>query len=324
MLKPFVGIYNHGSSDAAVIKPLNSKGQKAIAISCGINPRYSIDPYHMALSAIDEAVRNAVAVGANPEELSLLDNFCWGNPNLPDRLGSLVKAAEGCLAGALHYQVPFISGKDSLNNEYISASGERKAIPGTLLISAMAMVPDIEQVVTMDLKKAGNLLYILGFSRDELGGSLLLETLKLKGGKVPSLSAQARERALALHQVIAQGLVQSCHDLSEGGLAVAAAEMVIAGGVGLELQLANLPSEALSSLTKLFAESNTRWLLEVDPKHVEALENHFKTSHVPHAQLGHVSEKAELNISHQDENLIHLTWAELDKAWRGHVLEVSA
>ncbi|MEZ4607530.1 MAG: hypothetical protein R2865_12235 [Deinococcales bacterium] len=161
-------------------------------MSCGINPRYSIDPYHMALSAIDEAVRNAVAVGANPEELSLLDNFCWGNPNLPDRLGSLVKALRA-VGGRFTIKCPLFQVKIALTMNISAPRASAKAIPGRCSSRPMAMVPDIEQVVTMDLKKAGNLLYILGFSRDELGGSLLLETLKLKGGKVPSLSAQARE-----------------------------------------------------------------------------------------------------------------------------------
>ena len=122
----------------------------------GICPLYGeLDPYAMAWAAIDEALRNLVAVGADPDQVSLLDNFCWGNPYLPDRLGGLVRCAQGCYDAAVAYDVPFISGKDSLNNEYNDVDGQRHAIPGTLLISAVGIVPDVHQTVTMDLKAAG-------------------------------------------------------------------------------------------------------------------------------------------------------------------------
>ncbi len=108
---------------------------KGMALSNGICPQFTeLDPYAMAWAAIDEAVRNAVAVGADPDRIAILDNFCWGNPALPDRLGSLVECARGCYDAAVAYGTPFISGKDSLNNEYADADGTRHAIPGTLLI----------------------------------------------------------------------------------------------------------------------------------------------------------------------------------------------
>src|SRR5690606_4780318 len=132
-------------------------------VSAGINPAYgALDPYAMAWAAVDEALRNCVAAGADPDQVALLDNFCWGNPNLPDRLGGLVHCAEGCYDAAVAYGAPFISGKDSLNNEYTGADGRKHAIPGTLLISAIGILPDTAHTVTSDLKAAGNRLYVLG------------------------------------------------------------------------------------------------------------------------------------------------------------------
>ncbi|RMF01038.1 MAG: phosphoribosylformylglycinamidine synthase, partial [Chloroflexi bacterium] len=138
VVKPLTGVKNHGPGDAAVLKPLGTKTNTGVVVSNGINPWYGLlDPHAMAVSAVDEAVRNAVAVGADPDRLAILDNFCWGNPNLPDRLGGLVRAAKGCHDAALAFDLPYISGKDSLNNEYVDKDGRRTPIPGTLLISAV-------------------------------------------------------------------------------------------------------------------------------------------------------------------------------------------
>ena len=141
--KPFVGPEDIGPADAAVLRPV-ARSWRGLAVGCGINPWYGeIDPYAMALLAVDEALRNVVAVGADPARTAILDNFCWGNPNLPDRLGGLVRAAQGCHDAAVAFRVPFISGKDSLFNEYRLADGSSQPIPGTLLISAIGIVPDI-------------------------------------------------------------------------------------------------------------------------------------------------------------------------------------
>ena len=152
----------------------------------------------MAWAAVDEAMRNVVAVGADPDQVSLLDNFSWGNPNLPDRLGGLVRCTQGCYDAAVAYGAPFISGKDSLNNEYTGEDGKKHAIPGTLVISALAMVPDVRRTVTMDLKAAGNLLYLVGLTRGEMGGSSYVRmcdppetpspALPLRGGGEPEPS----------------------------------------------------------------------------------------------------------------------------------------
>ncbi len=184
VIKPLVGIREDGPGDAAVVMPVLGEWT-GLAIGCGLNPRYGdLDPYAMAASAIDEAVRNVVAVGADPSRIALLDNFCWGNTDRPEVLGSLVRAAEACRDVALAYNMPFISGKDSLNNEY-HAGGKNIVIPPTLLISALGRVPDVRRCVTMDLKESGNLLFLVGATKDEMGGSHFHLVRGLEGGTVP-------------------------------------------------------------------------------------------------------------------------------------------
>jgi phosphoribosylformylglycinamidine synthase len=313
VVKPLTGCRNHGPSDAAVLKPLGGKTARGVALSNGLNPAYSaLDPYAMAVSAVDEAVRNAVAVGADPDQLSLLDNFCWGNPNLPDRLGGLVRAAKGCFDAARAFDAPFISGKDSLNNEYVDSTGRRTPIPGTLLISAMAIVPDVSRVVTMDAKEAGNHVYIVGQTRRELGGSLLAGQFDLPGGAPPGLPPRALETARALHRAIRGGLVRACHDVSEGGLAVAAAEMALAGGLGMSLDLACVPvsAEVDHPLITLFSESNGRWLAEVPPAHAAAFEETLAGSAL--ARLGQVTAEPVLKLGP-----LAVPVSQLDEAWQG-------
>jgi phosphoribosylformylglycinamidine synthase len=315
-VKPLVGVANQGPSDASVLVPLDTQrsegNPKGVAIANGICPQYGeIDPYAMAWAAIDEAVRNLVAVGADPDQIAILDNFCWGNPNLPDRLGSLVRCAQGCYDAALAYGVPFISGKDSLNNEYADAQGQRHAIPGTLLISAVGIVPDIGKSVTMDLKQAGNLLYIIGETHDELGGSHLNLVHGISGGTVPQSRKHAPETMRALHKAIQAGLVQSCHDLSEGGLAVALAEMCLAGRLGADIQLPDI----VSPTTLLFSESLARFVLEVAPEDEGALQNLLMN--IPYDYLGTVNSGGNLLVQSGDGTLLDLPVRQLEIAWRG-------
>ncbi|MDM8519874.1 phosphoribosylformylglycinamidine synthase subunit PurL, partial [Anaerolineales bacterium HSG6] len=322
VIKPMTGVENHGPSDAAVLNPViwqtkvgqrgaGKIGYKGFALSNGINPLYGLeDPYCMAVSAVDEAVRNVVAVGADPDQLALLDNFCWGNPNLPDRLGGLVRAGKGCYDAARAFDLPFVSGKDSLNNEYVADNGERTPIPSTLLISAIAIVPDVRQTVTMDVKEAGNLIYLVGETRNELGGSILAQYYDIPHTSVPNLPKQALETARSLHGAIRQGLVQACHDLSEGGLAVAAAEMALAGGLGVCVDLHRIQTIAGSKIFSMFSESNGRWLVEVSPDNAIKFEQAMNGAIV--AQCGEVTAKPVLKIES-----INLSIAELNRAWRG-------
>ena len=277
VVKPLVGVDEHGPGDAAVIVPLDTvlgagsvdNAPKGLALSVGMAPTYTdYDPYAMAWAAVDEALRNVVAVGADPDTVALLDNFCWGNPSLPDRLGSLVRCAQGCYDAALAYGAPFISGKDSLNNEYTGEDGQKHTIPGTLLISALGQIEDVSATVTMDLKQAGNLLFVVGDTSDELGGSHYALIRNAAGGTVPQPVPNALERMRAVHRVIRAGLVQSAHDCSEGGLGVALAEMCIGGRLGAEIDLANVPGTDTIARDDalLFSESLSRFVIEISAR----------------------------------------------------------
>ncbi len=316
VVKPLVG--QGGPSDAAVIRP-HLRSNRGLAIACGMNPHFGdIDPYHMAASSIDEAIRNCVAVGADPDRIAILDNFCWGYTDRPETLGSLVRAAIACHDMAIDYKTPFISGKDSLNNEfsYTDESGDRQtiSIPSTLLISAMGQVEDISQCVTMDLKQAGNAVYLIGQTENHLGGSHYALVNKNSGGHVPTVDAtRNRDNYLALHQAIREGLVRACHDLSEGGLAAAAAEMAFAGGLGMSVQLDNISSSSkLGSATLLFSESNGRLLCEVTPENVQEFENLFAEQA---RRIGEVTEETKLQVLTGAERVVDIETSKLKTSW---------
>ncbi len=320
-VKAFVGVANDGPSDAAVIRPvLNSR--RGVVIACGMNPRYGdFDTYHMAASAIDEAIRNCVAVGADPTRIAILDNFCWGDCERPETLGSLVRAALACHDMAIALGTPFISGKDSLNNEfsYVDGAGQRQtiAIPPSLLISALGQVEDVARCVTMDLKQAGNLLYLIGETHDELGGSHYDLVNDLSGGNVPTVNVeQARRIFTAVHRAINNGLLRACHDLSEGGLAVAAAEMAFAGGLGAKVDVHAMPvgDAGEAAEVRLFSESNSRFLCEVEPEHAAEFEKQL--GGVPFVKVGQVEAGSRLLVCDGAMDLIDADIFELKEAWQ--------
>ncbi len=314
VVKPLVGVMDDGPGDASVVLPVMGS-TRGLAISCGINPRYGlIDPYAMAGCVIDEAVRNCVAVGADPARIAILDNFCWGNTERPETLGSLVRAAEGCRDVALAYGTPFISGKDSLYNEY-THEGKSLAIPPTLLISAMGQVPDVRKCVTMDLKEPGNLLLLVGETRDELGGSHWAMVRGLEGGNVPRVDPDVAPQIFrAVHEVISRGLVRSCHDLSEGGLAVALAEMALAGGLGVEVGFGKIHTQWHPAIL-LFSESPTRFILEVREEHLTEVMRRLEG--LPYrATFGVVREEPRLYIWYLTTTLIDAPLSALKEAWQ--------
>jgi phosphoribosylformylglycinamidine synthase subunit PurSL len=319
VLKPLVGPGCNGPGDAAVVRPcLDSR--RGVVISCGLNPKYGdFDPYHMATSAIDEAVRNAVAVGADPNRIAILDNFCWGNTERPETLGTLVRAALACHDVAVAWKTPFISGKDSLNNEFswVDSQGVSHtiAIPSTLLISAIGQVADVAQCVSMDLKRPGNILYLIGSTHPEFGGSHILEVLGIDGGQVPQVQLNTAASIFqSMHRAIMAGTIRSCHDLSEGGLAVALAEMALAGQWGIDVDLDEATREnALTAVELLFSESNSRFVVEVPPEKEQALREHF--SSVPHQRLGIVSQSDCCRITCSGQLLIERRWQEFLQAW---------
>jgi phosphoribosylformylglycinamidine synthase len=273
----------------------------------------------MAWAAVDEAMRNVVAVGGDPDRTSLLDNFCWGNPNLEDRLGGLVRCARGCHDAAVAYGAPFISGKDSLNNEYLGADGQKHAIPGTILISALAIVPDVAHTATSDLKAPGNALYAVGLTADELGGSAFYRLHGLVGANVPAPREGALSLLRVLHGAIAEGLVAACHDCSDGGLLVAVAEMALGGRLGARVDLGHVPLAAgtrQEDAVVCFSESSGRFVVEVEPEHVAAFEAKLAGHAV--ARVGEVAADARLVVTGlAGATMVDARTSELEHAFRG-------
>jgi phosphoribosylformylglycinamidine synthase II len=317
VLKPLVGAANDGPGDAAVIRPL-ADSDKGIIVSNGINPKYGdIDTYWMAASAIDEALRQVIAVGGSLKEVALLDNFCWGNPEKPDRLGALVRAAQACYDMAIVYGTPFISGKDSLYNEY-ETGAESICIPPTLLISAMAVMDDAGRAVSMDCKQAGDLIYIIGDTYKELGGSHYYANHGHIGSSVPKVNPEKGKRLMdKLSGAMGRGLVKTCHDLSEGGIGVAAAEMAFAGGLGMTINLKDVPlGEPIDRDDFiLFSESNTRFLAEIAPENKKDFEKAM--SGVPFAEIGRVTDNNKFEVFGLDGKVVLTAGiAELKEAWQ--------
>ncbi|MDH5695756.1 MAG: AIR synthase-related protein, partial [Dehalococcoidia bacterium] len=317
ILKPLVGINNDGPSDAAIIKPILDSDMGVI-VSNGINPKYGdIDPYWMAASAVDEALRQIIAVGGSLRRVALLDNFSWGNPDKPDRLGSLVRAAQACHDIAIAYGTPFISGKDSLYNEY-ETKEETICIPPTLLISAIAVMEDVSRAVSMDCKQEGDLLYIVGTTNNELGGSHYYSIHGLVGNRVPQVNPQRGKKLMdTLSSAMEKGLVKACHDCSEGGIGVAAAEMAFAGGFGMVLNLGQVPlGEPIGrNDTILFSESNTRFLVEVAPEDRQRFEEAM--GEVEFAAIGQVTKGDKFEVYGIDGGkVISIALAELKEAWQ--------
>ena len=323
---PLGGVHGDGPTDAAVLH-IRPERPEAAAVGVGLNPRYGLlDPYWMALAACDEAVRNVVAVGGDPRRVALLDNFCWGDPRQPDRMAGLVRATAGCHDAAVAWGMPFISGKDSLNNEYRDANNERVPIPPPLLISALALMDDVRHTTTAELKQPGNLLYLVGETRAELGGSHWLLLHNQLGERVPRVNLpQARAIFAAVHQAIRDGLVTACHDLSEGGLGVAAAEMVLGSAYGLTLDLAAVPwqGDDHDDDSVLWSESPSRLLLEISPE--AAADFEALCAGLPCARIGSVVATTLLAVqSLAGAPLIEADTATLRQAWRGAALTNSS
>jgi phosphoribosylformylglycinamidine synthase len=314
VVKPFVGV-GEGPGDAAVVRPLLDS-HRGIAVGCGLQIGFGdLDPYCMATAAIDEAIRNVVAVGGDPRRTAILDNFSWGDVRDPAVFGSLVAAAQGCKDAALAFEAPFVSGKDSLNNEF-TAGDTRIVIPPTLLVSALAIVPDVRRAVTMDLKEPGNLIVVVGATRAEMGGSQYNSALGGKGGAVPAVDGRAAaESYVRVHACMQLGLIRACHDCSEGGLAVALAEMAFAGELGVAVDLSLAPqSEGLSPTELLFAESCSRLILEIAPECLADVQQEFRGA--VYATVGTTTADPFVTIRNGDEILVREFVAKLRESWR--------
>jgi phosphoribosylformylglycinamidine synthase len=323
VVKPMTGVVNDGPSDAAVIRPLLDSFE-GIVVANGICPRYSdIDAYHMAACAIDEAVRNAVAVGASLDRMAGLDNFCWCDPvrseKTPDgeyKLAQLVRANEALYAVTTAYGVPCISGKDSMKNDY-QIGETRISIPPTLLFSTLAKMEDVRKAVTMDVKKPGDLVYVLGKTYRELGGSEWYALHGAIGNSVPQVHVEtALTLYRTLNRAIQAGLVASCHDCSDGGLGVALAETAFAGGLGLTVDLRAVPAEGIGRDDEiLFSESQSRFVVTVHPDAQEAFEAALAGS--AFARIGQVIAEEVLRVDgHGGKRIIDEELAVLKAAWQ--------
>ncbi|TET45608.1 MAG: phosphoribosylformylglycinamidine synthase subunit PurL [Dehalococcoidia bacterium] len=317
VLKPLVGKHNDGPGDAAIIQPILGS-PKGVIIANGINPGYAdIDPYWMAASAIDEALRQIIAVGGDLNRVALLDNFCWGSASRPEMLGALVRAAQACYDMSVVYGTPFISGKDSLNNEF-EYEGKTISIPHTLLISAIGVMDDVSRAISMDFKQAGDFIYIAGSTRCELGGSAYLKNRGLVGNGVPKLDPQQSRHLMEnLSTATRRELVRACHDCSEGGIGVAVAEMAFAGGLGASINLKEVPlGESIDRDDFiLFSESNSRFIIEVAPDKKDLFEKEMAGT--PFALIGQVINEPGLDVYGQKGNsVVSISINELKEAWQ--------
>lgn len=266
VIHPLVGKLNEtGPGDAAVLMPVPGRW-KGLAIATGCNPWFTAeDPYNGGMASIDEACRNLVAVGAAPNAFTDCLNF--GNPEKPERLGEFREAVRGIGEIAKELGIPIPSGNVSLYNE---APGGMTILP-TPMIVGCGLIDDIRKAITADLKKEGTCLYIVGETKDEMGASLLFRKFGGKEGQVPGVDVPALKRKMdSLLKAMDKGLVLSCHDCSDGGLAVAVAEMCISGQIGAEIDLTAVGDMDIKA--KLYSESNSRWIAEVDGKDAEAFE----------------------------------------------------
>ena len=326
-IKPFVGVERDGPGDAGVIAPLHGNPH-GLVISCGIAPRYSdLDAGAMAAAAIDEAVRNAVCVGLDVDKMAGLDNFCWPDPiesaKTPDgrfKLAQLVRANRELERVCRAYRLPCVSGKDSMKNDYGSGP-EKISIPPTLLFSLFGDHPDVRFTATSDFKHAGDRIYLIGTSSQELGACELAYMMQENGhaegigGAVPQLLHPEQNLGTyrALSQTIRQGWVRTAHDCSEGGLAVALAEMCIGGRVGASIDIDGTGKGDLWG--RLWGESLGRIVVAVAPENEEkflaAMKGH------PTTVLGAVTSSDSLSIFDGDDELVSSPVDALVAAWKG-------
>jgi len=332
VVKPFSGVANDGPSDAAVVRPILDSFE-GVVTAHGICPRYSdIDTYHMTANAIDEALRNYVAVGGSLDLVAGLDNFCWCDPVLsektpdgPYKMAQLVRSNQALYDICMAYNLPLISGKDSMKNDFYDGS-TKISIPPTLLFSVIGKIEDARKAVTMDVKRSGDIVFLLGKTGDELGGSEYFALKGAVGNKVPQVDTnRAYKRYQAYHQAVLQGLVASCHDLSDGGLAVAAAESAFAGGYGMSLELSRVlwkgDVAGKSDAVLLFSESASRHLVTVHPEQRDEFESVMSGNCF--ASIGVVTAEPELVIAGVDgKTVVRAGLAELKEAWQKTLREL--
>jgi phosphoribosylformylglycinamidine synthase len=314
VLCPMQGVYETpGPGDATIIRPVPGR-HKGLAFTSDVNPRMvGVDPYWGAASSVEESFRNLVAIGARPHSMS--DCLCFGNPEKEEIMGQFVAACEGLHFAADNFGVPFISGNVSFYNE-----SEGTAILPTPTIMTVGLIDDVRKAVSMDLKGAGNALYIIGETDSELGGSEYFARVypeQAPGKVVPRVYPDKFKAKMEfLFSAMDQNFILSCHDIAEGGLAVALAEMCFAGSFGANVDICHLPGKAERDDYRLFSESNGRWIVEV--KNAADFEELARKHNIEFAKLGTTINAKKLKIG----EIIDLPLEELHKAWKRPVYDV--
>ena len=322
-VKPFVGRDCDGPSDAAVVRPILHL-DVGVIVANAILPRYSdIDTYHMVACCVDEAVRNVIAVGGSLDCIAGLDNFCWPDPvqseKTPDgyyKLAQLVRANMALRDYCLEYGVPLISGKDSMKNDY-GVSPDKISIPPTLLFTALGRIDDVSRAITMDVKSPGDLVYVSGLTRQELGGSEYYAYNGFMGNSIPEVHArQAKEMYKKISGLTGAGVLNSCHDCSDGGLGVCLAESAFAGGYGMEVDLREVPQAGVERDDfLLFSESQSRFVFTVSPENRGTVEKALEG--VPFGFVGRVVKDDRFQVRGMDGNLVvNTTVGKLKIAWK--------
>jgi len=320
VVKPFCGVAADGPSDGAVVRP-RYDSYRGVTVTHGICPWLSaVDPYVMAMCAVDEAVRAHVACGGDPDQMAALDNFCWPDPiesvETPDgrfKLGQLVRAAKGLRRACLAYRLPLISGKDSMKNDAF-AGGRKISVLPTLLVSLMGIIPDVRRALTTDFKRPGDLLFLIGATRDELRGSVY-DRMYSGGRYGPAvLPEQARDAYWGLYRAARAGCIASCHDLADGGLGVALAECAIGGRLGAHVDLELIVSPPrLPTTALLFAESPSRLLVSVAPTQADQFRSFIHG--LDAAEIGTVTGGRRLSAARRGRTVLRAEVEELTVAW---------
>ncbi len=313
VLKPMQGIIGketHG--DATVIKPLE-ESYKGLAITSDVKPSFcKLSPFWGAASAIDEVCRNLTAVAAVPH--SFADCLNFGNPEKPDRMGDFYECCRGLGYMASSLGVPFVSGNVSFYNES-AAMGE--SIPPTPTILGIGLCEDVRECITVDVKEASNFIYVIGETKEELGGSEYYRIRGVEGGIVPRTDPEVLMQSMnALREAMQVGLIASCHDISEGGLAIAVCEMLIGGDIGASIDIAGMNPE-LRSVYKLFSESNTRWVVEVWREEARRFEELMNKRGVCIIEMGETMDEKRVGIYDGNKELVNLALEEVREAWSG-------
>jgi len=326
--------YDHNVQGNAVMGPLQGKGRvyaetstskpvfnsdKGVVLSQGLFPRYSdIDTAAMAAAGVDLAVRNAVAAGVDLNQLALLDNFCWCSSDEPERLGQLKRAVEAIYDIAVKYETPFVSGKDSMFNDFKGFDNGGNAVkisaPPTLLASSIGVIPHVDRAIDLAPKAIGDLVYVLGATKDECGAGEYYDHLGHTGNNVPETDSHQNLRLYKLYgRASRDKLIASAYALNHGGLAAGLAKKVIAGQMGMDIDLNAMD---LRTDKALYSESTGRILVTIAPQNKEKFEKNFKGFEDVH-HIGHISSTNKLSI----RNILDADIKALEEAYKSPLSE---